>query len=477
MSSLNLLRNSSQSRTLTPFGSLGNPFIYSPMQYSSTRSRRNDRSRRSSRPSRLSTVNNLDLSISTHRFPYVNELYLPFTKKNSFLNNFVRKYIMVKETLEIQNLIIRYAETSHYNIDDNVLNHVPVFYDNYYLNPYKEKFEERLLTLEDNDTRQTLNLYSYIYVLSDDCIHCFNHLETDEQLSKWMRIKSQLPTIVTSPINRKCSLLIKEKLETITGHRFRMNRGDYQSIYIDTPPEYIFGPSTSKMHICFNSELLSNTKLYFEAILIFHNFYMEHMRHVSYYKVLGANIERDSKKQNIMDFNNFNRKLADIAIYLQYVPNEIDIIDYGERFRLFFMKSWKHKIVPFSNSKLLFNNPINDTLKKGKYFVQFTSGASGDTKLDCITKINNLPVGTEYDGALLPPQSICRGNYKIKTGISFKKDGLKYRVDCKHSRKATKKECKKGIRNESIGRFVDSKFVTDSQGINKHVCLDELCFY
>lgn len=137
------------------------------------------------------------------------------------------------------------------------------------------------------------------------------------------------------------------------------------------------------------------------------------------------------------------------------------------------------EIVPYSNSKLLFNNPINDTLsiKNGKYFLQFTSSASCDTKLDCINQINNLQACTEYDGELLSPQTICNTPYKIKTVITFKKDGLKYRVDCKHSRKATKKECIKGIRNKSIGRFVDSKFVKDAQGVNKHVYLDELCFY
>ena len=67
------------------------------------------------------------------------------------------------------------------------------------------------------------------------------------------------------------------------------------------------------------------------------------------------------------------------------------------------MNSWKHKIVPFSNSKLLFNNPINDKLKEGKYFIQFTSGSSGDRKLDCISKIMSLTPIPEYDGELLSP--------------------------------------------------------------------------
>jgi hypothetical protein len=169
--------------------------------------------------------------------------------------------------------------------------------------------------------------------------------------------------------------------------------------------------------------------------------------------------------------------MADIAVYLEHVPDDTGIIDYGERFRVFFMNAWKHKIVPFSNSKLLFNNPINDklTVKDGKYFIQFTSGSSGDSKLDCINKIHDLTQIPDYDGELVTPHSICRTRYKIKPGITLKKDGLKYRVDCSKSPKATKKECIQG-KTKTVGRLVDSKFVTHDD-INKHVCYDELCLY
>jgi hypothetical protein len=464
-----------------PIGLIDSPPSPSPsITPSIVRSRR---SRRRSRASRVPSFYNDDLNLSyepTQRFKYLNELYLPHTKKNELLYHFIKKYVMVEETLKMHNTIIDYAETGTYTIEEGLIsNNVSVYYDNNYLNKTQKDKYNKILADKHNETIQYYNLISFIYILDRNCIYAFNHLTIDEQLTNWMRIKSQLPTLPNSLINHKCSSLIKDKLQEVTGNTFSMTLTDNMSIYVIPYARYIRGLSTNKMHICFNPELLSNTKLYFEAMLIFYRFYIENMRNICFYKVIGSNIDRDSKKPNNIAFNDFNRKMADIVIYLEHVHIETDVINYGERFRMFFLKSWKHKIVPFSKSKLLFNSSTNDTLtvNRGKYFIQYTSGAAGNTKLDCINKIINLPETAEFNGELLSPQSICRNNYKIKTGISFKKDGLKYRVDCKNSRKATKKECKKGIRNESVGRFVDSKFVTDSQGIDKHVCYDELCFY
>lgn len=441
---------------------------------------RSRRSTRRSRASRVPTFYNDDLYTngtdqSTQHFKYLNEVLFP--KHDSFLNHFVKKYIMVNETLKLHNGLIEYAKSGIYDIDPELTNqNVTIYYDNTYLNKFKKKYEHRIKD-EDNETQQNYILLSFVYILSRDCIDAFNHLSADEQLTLWMRIKSQLPTLVNSPMNYKCSTLIKDKLEDVTKQRFNMTSTDTMSIYNIPNSTYKRGNSTHKMHICFNPELFSTTSLYFEAILIFHNFYTEHMQNVSFYKVIGSNVDRDSKKPNIVAFNDYNRKMADIVVYLEHIHNESEVIDYGERFRTFFMKAWKHKITPFSKSRLLFNSSTDHTLsvKDGKYFIQYTSGAAGNTKLDCISKIIHLPNVPEFNGELLSPETICKRPYKIKTGITFKKDGLKYRIDCKHSPKATKKECIKGIRNK-IGRYVDSKFIEDN-GTHKHICYDELCFY
>ena len=469
------LIDSPHSYTRTPIGLIDSPNAPSPSIPSHSIP-----SRRSRRTARVSSFFN-DLNISyepTQRFKYLNELYLPHTRKNELLYHFIKKYVMVDETLKMHNTIIDYAETGIYTMEEGLIgNNVSVYYDNNYLNQSQKDKYNKIIADKHNETIQYYNLISFIYILDRNCIYAFNHLTIDEQLTNWMRIKSQLPTLPNSLINHKCSSLIKDKLQEVTSNTFSMTLTDNMSIYVIPYARYIRGLSTYKMHICFNPELLSNTKLYFEAMLIFYKFYIAHMRNICFYKVIGSNIDRDSKKPNNVAFNNFNRKMADIVIYLEHVHNESDVIDYGERFRIFFMKAWKHKIVPFSKSRLLFNSSTNDTLNEGKYFIQYTSGAAGNTKLDCINKIINLPETAEFNGELSSPQSICRNRYKIKTGISFKKDGLKYRVDCKNSRKATRKECKKGIRNKSIGRFVDSRFVKDVFGEDKHVCYDELCFY
>jgi len=385
---------------------------------------------------------------------------------------------MENETLKIHNHIIEYGQTGRELIQRSDLeNNVTVYYDNDYMTPKQKKtWNERIHKLE-SESQQIQIVLSLIYILRNECVNVYNHLTEDEQLYRWMRIRYKLPTPPKSPIANKCSTLMKHKLEQLTQREFYMNPSDDTSIYLIPLQSYTRGSYTSKMHICFNPILLGNPKLYFEAIMLFHIFYTQYMINICIYKVIGSNVDRDSKEKNVVAWNNFNRKMADIAIYLEHISDERSIIEYGERFRTFFMNSWKHKIVPFSNSKLLFNNPINDKLKEGKYFIQFTSGSSGDTKLDCISKIQSLPQIPEYDGELLSPQSICRTRFKIKPGISFKKEGLKYRVDCKKSRDTTRKECKKGIRNKYIGRFVDSRFVKDVFGENKHVCYDELCFY
>ena len=424
--------------------------------------------------------------LSTIEFPYLNELYFPKPTKNIFLYNFIRKYLLVEYTLKNHNIMIHYSMTGDMRIShDDIYKNTSIFYDNNYLsNIQKKNFQEQLNKIQNNeDKKKTYNLFSYMYVLSDECINEFNHLDRDEQIANWLKIKAHLPVVnIRSSINKKCSELIKTKLMEMNGVQYTMSKGDHTSIFVEPPKSYRFGKSSNKMHICFNDELSYNVKLYFEAIKIFHDFYKEHMSTICYYKVIGGINLRDTKENVIQIYNDYNRKMPNIAIYLHHIEKESEIIEYGEKFRSYFNSKWKHKIIPFTKSKLLFNNPINKKINvdKGKYFIQYTSGASGDTKLECIGEIiRSQDKCVNKDAEFAGPHSICYGKkYKIKPGITIKKYGEHFRVNCDKSPRATRKECKKNKKlNKSIGRIINTKCGKDKYGENKNICYDELCFY
>lgn len=243
--------------------------------------------------------------------------------------------------------------------------------------------------------------------------------------------------------------------------------GDNTSIFIRRPSYYRRGRSSNKIHICFNDELSYNVNLYFEAIKLFHDFYIEHMSHICYYKVVCGISLRDSNDKVIQLYNDWNRKMPNIAIFLERVYENSKMIDYGEQFRSYFNSKWKHKIVPFTKSQLLFNNPINPKLNvnDGRFFIQYTSGNAGNVKLDCINKImkNKQNCDTD-DSKFAGPHSICVGQvYKIKPGISIKKYDKHYRVDCDDSPKATSKECIKG-KTKKMGRIVNTKCTKNRKG-------------
>lgn len=409
-------------------------------------------------------------------------LYFPKHKQNAIVYEFMKKYLIEDKTLFFHNRIIEYTNTGIFKLNNDYIENTSVFYDNNYLNSKQKMNLKRQIEKLGDDVDQKLmnDLFSYTYILRNDCIHEFEDLSRDEQISNWLKIIAHLPLYVPSLINLKCSQLIKNKLEDMNKTMYTMNQGDNTSIFIRTSRYYKRGRSSNKMHICFNDELSYNVKLYFEVIQIFHDFYMEHMSHICYYKVIGGILLRDSKWKHIEAYNNFNRKMPNIAIYLEHVHEESQIIEYGERFRTYFYSRWKHKFVPFTKSQLPFNNSINKTLRveEGKYFIQYTSGSSGNQKLDCIGEIMKYKTKCDSnDGKLTSPTKICKRNtYKIKDGIRIKKIGDHYRVDCEKSTKATKKECKQGKQNKTVGRIVNTKCIKNKSGQNEDICYDELCF-
>jgi len=404
-------------------------------------------------------------------------LYFPKPKGKTFLYDFMKKYIMVEETLEIHNIIIEYIHSGKLLLESkHIYDHACVFYDNNYLSKAQKNALNKRVELLSEDKQPEILLFSYIYVLSNDCARAFEHLDKDEQLGAWMNIKSQLPCLTRSVLNT-CNVLIKSKLEEINQAPYKMSSQDETSIFLRPLPGYRHGSQTNKMHICFNGELLHHPALYFEAIHIFHSFYLEHMANLCYYKVIGGVNDRDSTIGAVVAYNLYNRKMADIAIYLEHITSESQIIEYGERFRTYFMEKWKHKIIPFSKSKLLFNSSTNASAQ-GKYFIQYTSGASGDTKLSCMSEIMKSETCATPGGGLTSPDNICRfQRYKVKPGIKIKKAGEHYRVDCDNSPNAASKECKKGIGTKKLGRLVNTKCVKNRLGESKDICYDELCFF